>query len=612
MTSLKNIAKAKYRRFQARKEPNTTDSKNSTRPQTPQSDPPNLLHRKPEFPENLWGYSSEETAHLATWFIQHQYHADRSNPMSPADRKAFLDYVEILLRKRADPNMTICVYEVGERVVHRILGARYDDDPTRGLYGGLGDAGSSLDVEAACQPSQTLRFKTFLTPFFESIILDDVELTVLFLHYGVNARDLIRHFKPILRPVKQEYLLSRSISRRFQLIRYFTRDDEVLQDTSVQLWVVRHLLDSLRMIRDFWNISHHGVDFISASLKDKILNDCAEFAAVPQQAINLAEREPFLVSELLYAVPPIHIPVALGSLELLNVTLDQGQNVRDTDRQQLSALHIAVSNTSSAMCQQLLNLGADVNTEDCFGVTPLQEAIYWGHSEAVRLLLGVGANLYPIRESRRDQEYHKRDPGNFYLGGEWRKTRNKNFARFFRLHWTVLHIAVWRGSLPIVELLIRRGALLASADHLGRLPLDLAVEIGSQEIIDMLLESGSPVRSIFHRGLRSNDPSSTFFSGHAWSFIRRLPLVWCQHVPNRAWEPHRAESASTKACLPAMCNMCRLVDGHRRQSTTRAIQYGATVTLILRQIRDTQRWEMNSRVSGTNERRHTVDFVPCM
>ena len=105
--------------------------------------------------------------------------------MSPTGRRAFLDQVETLLEGGADPNITICAYDVGERVLHRLLG---DQNSNAGLMWGW------LEDDAIVVVSEQARLKFLLTPFFDGVFLDDVELILLLILHGANVRDLTRGF----------------------------------------------------------------------------------------------------------------------------------------------------------------------------------------------------------------------------------------------------------------------------------------------------------------------------------------------------------------------------------------------------------------------------------
>jgi ankyrin repeat protein len=61
------------------------------------------------------------------------------------------------------------------------------------------------------------------------------------------------------------------------------------------------------------------------------------------------------------------------------------------DKRQQSALHKAVNNAN--VLRLLLDAGAPTDTRDASGLTPLMDASWHGHLDAVQLLLKAGADL---------------------------------------------------------------------------------------------------------------------------------------------------------------------------------------------------------------------------
>ena len=92
--------------------------------------------------------------------------------------------------------------------------------------------------------------------------------------------------------------------------------------------------------------------------------------------------------------------------------------------------------------EKLLLKGADVNTKDSNGNTPLQYAVWEGRSEMVSLLIKHGADV--------NVETGKSTP---------------------------IHTSVLKGNYQITELLIGRDSKLNVINADGKTPLDLAVEL---------------------------------------------------------------------------------------------------------------------------------------
>lgn len=180
--------------------------------------------------------------------------------MSPADRRAFLECVETHLQNRADPNMTICVYGVGKRILHRVL----NDNDLQGFDLSFVDTTDLVQSEKA-------QLLYILTPFLESLLQEDIDIIVLFLRHGVNARDLTRHFNVVKSCCginNPAGLLS--ISHIFQSVRGFVKNVDILQDMSLQTWLIKDILRTLMIINKYLIITYNGRNMFNAALKAEV------------------------------------------------------------------------------------------------------------------------------------------------------------------------------------------------------------------------------------------------------------------------------------------------------------------------------------------------------
>ena len=133
-----------------------------------------------------------------------------------------------------------------------------------------------------------------------------------------------------------------------------------------------------------------------------------------------------------------------------------------------TALHYAACGRLE-ICQFLVRKGADVNTTDNAGWTPLQVSILRGHNEITVLLIQNGGDIHVT-----DSSEH-----------------------------TLLHYATEQGNLEIAKLLIEKKAdVNAADDDDGCTPLHNAAEKGNLEIAKLLLDHGADVNATDDRGNR--------------------------------------------------------------------------------------------------------------
>lgn len=136
--------------------------------------------------------------------------------------------------------------------------------------------------------------------------------------------------------------------------------------------------------------------------------------------------------------------------------LVSAQNIPAVDAEE-TPLHWAAEKGQYSIAQRLISNGADVNSPDQFGRTPLHAAVR--HAEMIVILLDAGAN--------------------------------PNLADMFGR--TPLHLAL---PYPVsVELLLGAGASVTAQDFLGDTPLERTLRYGTRtrniEVINLLLDYGA-------------------------------------------------------------------------------------------------------------------------
>ena len=148
------------------------------------------------------------------------------------------------------------------------------------------------------------------------------------------------------------------------------------------------------------------------------------------------------------------------------VLIGAGADIETKNDKGRSPLHLASRSGALATVKMLVEAGADVRTTDADRGTCLTLAAYHGHTDTVRYLVGL---------PEVDLNHQDRDK------------------------CTALHFAVQKKHSEVVEVLIDAGADIDRKDALGFSPLILASVSGALATVKMLVEAGVDVRAT-HKG----------------------------------------------------------------------------------------------------------------
>jgi uncharacterized protein len=119
-------------------------------------------------------------------------------------------------------------------------------------------------------------------------------------------------------------------------------------------------------------------------------------------------------------------------------------------------LHFLAVENCLAAVQELVNRGAQVNTVNDVGTTPLSDAASLGYVELVQFLIQSGSSLHLAGQN---------DP--------------------------TIHEAVRSGNVEVVRIILDAGAYVNQQNDLSETPLHLAVEEDMLEVAKLLLERGA-------------------------------------------------------------------------------------------------------------------------
>jgi len=180
---------------------------------------------------------------------------------------------------------------------------------------------------------------------------------------------------------------------------------------------------------------------------------------------------------------PLKIATRFGKHEAITILMQHGAKpLKPEEAAQLRLTFAAGTGKLNAIKTELAN-GAGIDSRDTLDhETALVEAAQWGHTEAVKLLLQVGA--YPKQAGYLSAvdlfgSYQAREPLNS------------------RGMCTALHAATIHGGFPeIVRLLLKASVPVSSSDCRKNLtPLRLAAKFNSISTATVLLQAGAKVMS---------------------------------------------------------------------------------------------------------------------
>jgi ankyrin repeat protein len=143
--------------------------------------------------------------------------------------------------------------------------------------------------------------------------------------------------------------------------------------------------------------------------------------------------------------------------------------------------------------RELLDHNRDfANMPDEAGYTPLHYAAYFGHLEAARYLVSIGADVAAVSmDPLRNQPLHAAASSGHHEIVRLLLDQGADPRAEQSGHWTALHGAAEKGHAAVVAVLLERGALPGVVSYSGATPLSLARERNHPAVIE-LLEPDAP------------------------------------------------------------------------------------------------------------------------
>lgn len=189
-----------------------------------------------------------------------------------------------------------------------------------------------------------------------------------------------------------------------------------------------------------------------------------------------------------------------GDLKRVESLISNGADVNSKNEDGLTPLHVAAVRGQLAVVDFLINNGADVNTKTKDGKTLLHHVAREGHFEVVALLIDSGSDLNA-------KDVAGRTPLNCAM--RWRKydiamlliNRGADVNTKDGTGITPLHYASSSGDNNLVKLLISEGSDINAKRTNGETPLHYAVRAGQLTSAELLLAKGADIKAKQEDGL---------------------------------------------------------------------------------------------------------------
>ena len=202
----------------------------------------------------------------------------------------------------------------------------------------------------------------------------------------------------------------------------------------------------------------------------------------------------------------LHVAAAKGDAYMLSMIIGDrtvaGQTPQEAmdgpDGNDWTALHYAAQHGGTKCVQALLEAGCSIDVSDSTGWTPLMEAAWNGHADALALILrklapevfrpvSRGASMSPATALlSTPQPQQQRQGGGVGASATASMAAMVSVDAQDKDGWTALHAAAYASDTRCVALLLRVGAAAQVVDGAGQSPADVAQAQGAGKIAAVL------------------------------------------------------------------------------------------------------------------------------
>ena len=207
------------------------------------------------------------------------------------------------------------------------------------------------------------------------------------------------------------------------------------------------------------------------------LSVLCSFLALPSQGLSQEAPE-----------KPIWDAASDGDIEAIEAHIAAETDLNEQNETGYAPLHYGVMKTRPGVVALLLEAGADPDVINNQDKTPLDLAISGSKDEIIDLLLEAGAAVEPPVDS-----IHVLAWNNEVIGVKLHIYAGTDIDQADEFGYIPLLLAVEKGHIGVLELLIKHEANLEVSDPDGFTPLIMSAELNHPELLQLLLDGGADI-----------------------------------------------------------------------------------------------------------------------
>ncbi|KAK0050334.1 E3 ubiquitin-protein ligase Topors [Biomphalaria pfeifferi] len=193
---------------------------------------------------------------------------------------------------------------------------------------------------------------------------------------------------------------------------------------------------------------------------------------------------------------PLHYALYLQNKEIFQYLLNNGADLTRTDHRETNIVHRCCAVSEPWYLEQILsssspNTKKALKMEDGEGATPVIVACQNGNIEQLRRLVESGAPVANKDKFRRCALHHCAENTDTRCAEYILRSIPSLMTCADEEGLTPLHMAVIAGNIPLIKLLLKRGANLKAVDNEKHTVAHWATVCGHADVLDVLLENGA-------------------------------------------------------------------------------------------------------------------------